>query len=359
MRRLDEALTILAGRGKVRGADQLLMTLDSELSGEPLVAVTEHERRAAMVSTKMPPVEDPKRRRLPSPAIGLAAFAVIVLTAGLLIWLLPGGGGEIAAEPTTTTGAVTTTQTVTTTEAVTTAKAVEKTPAATVDDLVHELYAALNAKDDEAFWALVTDDSHHIVYYVHVGFGRTIDEFDNIDFALSTDGGWDGIEVLGDPIVSGNTVTVPLRYNYPDEVDTGFDVLLLEPAGAGGLLVAGAVTIYADPAEPVADAAEVKDLAEANVAAWNADDAEGVLATYNTNAMLWDDLTTHDTYTGAALEQFIADNLWFDVELTGEPVISGPFAAVPNRLVTPTDTSEGVSIFRISDGKFALHGFQQ
>jgi hypothetical protein len=102
MRRLDEALTILSGRGEVRGADQLLMTLDSELSGEPLVAVTKDERRGAMVSTKERPFGAPKQRRIPSPAIGLAAFAVIVLTAGLLVWLLPGGGGEVATSPTTT-----------------------------------------------------------------------------------------------------------------------------------------------------------------------------------------------------------------------------------------------------------------
>lgn len=97
MRRLDELLTLLAARGEVRGADRLLMNLDDELSGVPLVAVTQHERRGAMVSTKQRPAETHKRRRLPSPAIGLAAFAIIVGAAGLLVSLLPGAGSEVVS----------------------------------------------------------------------------------------------------------------------------------------------------------------------------------------------------------------------------------------------------------------------
>jgi hypothetical protein len=136
MQRLDELLTVLAGRGEIRGADRLLMTLDDELSGEPLVAVTEDERRGTTV-TELRPVETPRRRRIPSPVIGLATFAVIVVAVGLLIWLLPGGEGEDTVASTTTQPTPTTaaTSATTTTVAVTTTVAIPVIPNPTLDSV--------------------------------------------------------------------------------------------------------------------------------------------------------------------------------------------------------------------------------
>ena len=40
----------------------------------------------------------------------------------------------------------------------------------------------------------------------------------------------------------------------------------------------------------------------------------------------------YTTFTGAVLREVIPGLFWVSVEITGAPLLSGPFAAVPNRL---------------------------
>ena len=290
---------------------------------------------------------------------GFVALALLALVAA-------GCGDDESA---TTTEAVTTTQAATTTEAApttTTTIAGEKAPAAGVDELVERLYSALNALDNEAFRALVTDDGVHSFYYV-AGSNYYVAESSgeitytgpHMEMDLPTIG-FRGIEVLGEPIVSGNAVAVPVAYTYPEPagVLTGFDLLVLVPTGHGWL-VGGAATFVA-AAGLEADQAAFRAIIEADVSAFNDGDVEGDLALFSADAVMWDDVTSSDaTYTGDALAEFIAESVYFDVEITGELVFSGPFAIVPNRLVAATDSSEGISLYWIRDGLIALHAFGQ
>ena len=48
------------------------------------------------------------------------------------------------------------------------------------------------------------------------------------------------IEILGEPIVSGEAIAVPVRYTYPVEGPyVGFDVFIAEAQPGGGLLIFG------------------------------------------------------------------------------------------------------------------------
>jgi len=262
-------------------------------------------------------------------------------------------------ESVTTTEAATTTQAVTTTEAASTTAAAEKTPVADADELMERVYTALNDMDNEAFRALVADDGVHSFYYVTGSTGSITDTAAYMEIDLPT-AGFRGIEVLGEPIVSGNAVAVPVAYDYPEGVLTGFDLMVLVPTGHGWLL-GGAATFVAI-GNSQADAAQVQTLTEAESATWNGGDAEAVLALYGTDAMFWSDVTSPDSaYTGDALAHFVGGTVYdFDVEGTGEPVVSGPFAVVPNHLVTGvSDTSDGISLYWIQDGLIALHAFGQ
>ena len=109
--------------------------------------------------------------------------------------------------------------------------------------------------------------------------GRSWRDLAHADFDFGSDP-LQGIEVLGEPLVSGDVVAVPVRYTYPAEalgVVTGFDVLVVKHV-EGGVLVSGAATFLA-AAGADAEAAVVQPLLEAEAAAWNADDIDGVLAT--------------------------------------------------------------------------------
>ena len=63
----------------------------------------------------------------------------------------------------------------------------------------------------------------------------------------------------------------------------------------------------------------------------------------------------------SALREFLTASLWFTVEFTGEPVMSGP---VPRRAEPPHRWTtgafyDGVYVFWISDGKIALQAYAQ
>jgi hypothetical protein len=297
----------------------------------------------------------------------------LAMTLAVLIAALAAGCAAAASAPTTqavtttsavtttrattTTGATTTTQAVTTTSAATTTTP-EKTPAATVEELITALYGALNAQDDAAFRALSTQEAQHAVYWTDGTTGSITATFDHADLDLGSTG-IRNIELLGAPVVSGDAVAIPVRYTYPDGIYTGFDLLVVAHVAPSGLLVAGGASFLGAPGFE-ADGAVVADLSETESTAWNADDVAGVLATMTDDALFWEDVTDADSArTGAALQEFVTGSVWFDVEITGVPVLSGPFAAVPNRLVAGGNSAEGISIYWIRDGKIALQAFGQ
>jgi hypothetical protein len=287
-------------------------------------------------------------------------FGVALVALALLAFGAAGCGDDESAtttEAVATTEASTTTQAATTTAAPTTSFAGAKVPAAGIGDVVERLYAALNDMDNEAFRALVTDTGEHSFYYVNLAGGSITYTGAQIDIDLPTSG-YRSIEVLGEPIVSGNALAVPVAYDYPEGLLTGFDLLVLAPTGDGWLVAGGATFIAVRGLE--ADQAALPAINEADVAAWNEGDAAGVLALYRADAMFWEQVTDVATaYTGTALEEWVAGNLYFDVEITGDPVYSGPFAVVPNRLVLGAESSEGISLYWIQDGLIALHAFGQ
>jgi hypothetical protein len=270
---------------------------------------------------------------------------------------------------TTTTRAVTTTQatttTTTTTQAPTTTLAAAKTPMATVDELVAAYYATGNAGDYDAFRALNTDDCMHAIYYAAGSVGRIIDNISHADYDFAADP-LQGIEVLGEPLVSGDVVAVPVAYTYPADVLgvlTGFDVLVVRHAD-GGLLVGGAATFFADDQpDSGADPAEAQALIEATGAAFNADDIEGMLAGYDADALFWEDMTdVATTHVGtAAIGEFFTANHFFTSESTGDLVMSGRFFAVPNRNTVEATGAffDGMMIFWIRDGKIGLQAYAQ
>jgi hypothetical protein len=263
--------------------------------------------------------------------------------------------GDGVSDPTTATVPPTTLAPTVATTA-TTAPAAPAHPA-TADELVTALYAALNAKDDAAFRALSAPGAHHTFFYdFGQGAGMFPAGFDHSASALVSTA-TTSIEVIGDVIEFGDVLAIPVRYTHPNEVDTGYDVLIVERSPQG-LLIAGGATLYAAPGlEPDPTTAEVVG---AEVAAWNAGDVAGVMALMDEVATMWDDLGNPESkHRGAALELFIDSSLWFQVELDGEFSYSGPFAAVPTRLITATDSSEGITLYLIRDGRIILQGFAQ
>lgn len=294
-------------------------------------------------------------------------YPVTLLVVGLLAGVLVAACGDDGGASTTTRAATTvattqapTTVASTTSVPVSVTPVAVKTPAGSVDELVVALYAALDAYDDEAFRALSTDGARHAVFfYDGTGHGEITANFAVANYRLAASG-IESIEILGDPIVSGEAVAIPVRYRYPEGDYVGFDVIIAEQQTGGGVLISGGVTFLADP-DLAADPTAIPVI-ETEVAAWNAGGAAGVLATMHDDAAFWDDLDGVDPttlYTGSALENFISTSLWFNVEITAEPTTSGPFIAVPNRLTASGDSSEGISIFLIRDGKIALHAYAQ
>jgi hypothetical protein len=266
-------------------------------------------------------------------------------------------GSTLPIPPTST---VTTTVS-TTSEAVTTTKPEipSKTPAATVEELVTALYAALNAKDDAALQTLSAGGAYHSFYYYDgsgpgmfpAGFAHEESELETFASNLVS------IEVTGELVVSGDAVAIPVRYTHGNEIDTGYDILRLERT-TGGLLIVGGATLYAAPT--VEMDVVTGEVVWAEHLAWNADDSAAVLAAMDPGATLWEDVTDPDTkHSDDGLADFLSSSMWFDVEFTGDLQVSGPFAAAPTRLFTSASSSEGITIYLVRDGKIVLQAFAQ
>ena len=226
-------------------------------------------------------------------------------------------------------------------------------------------YATGNAGDYDAFRALNTDDCMHAIYYVAGSVGRISDNISHADYDFAADP-LQGIEVLGESVVSGDVVAVPVAYTYPADVLgvlTGFDVLVVRHV-EGGLLVGAVATFFADnQPDLAADPVEAQALVEAAAAAFNADDIEGMLAGYEADALFWEDMTDVDTTLAGtvAMGDFFTVNHFFTSEATGDLVASGRFFAVPTRnTVEATGAGyDGMMIFWIRDGKIALQAYAQ
>ncbi len=237
-----------------------------------------------------------------------------------------------------------------------------QTPAASIEELLTAYYVGGGGPGGwDAFRALSTYDCRHTFYYVDGQVGQVAADFAHADYDFGSDPN-QGLEVLGAPLVSGDVVAVPVRYTYPDPtgVLTGFDVMVVKHV-EGGVLISGVATFVAVPGGD-AEAAVVQPLLEAEAAAWNADDIDGVLATWTDDAVFWQGVGGgYTTFTGAALREVIPGLFFVSVEMTGTPLLSGPFAAVPNRLTVEASGAgaDGISIYWVRDGKFALQAFGQ
>lgn len=230
------------------------------------------------------------------------------------------------------------------------------------DELVAALYSALNARDLAAFRALSTADAeHHLYYYGYMsgGIAGYLVESHNSDSSLNY-AGIDGVEVMGDVIVSGDTLTVPVRFTYWGEVETGFDVLVIDRGSEGWRVAGGAVFFAWPPDSEFEDEPNPWDVIAAEIVAWNAGDAAAVRATMGAHPTLWDDVTDRaTTHWGGELTSFLEAGLGSELVISGPYGISGPYLAVPTRVSTAGESSQGISIYLIRDGKIVLHGFAQ
>jgi hypothetical protein len=322
--------------------------------------------REARFTVRAPGSRPPWAR--PLAALGAAAVVLAVGVPLLLLygpWISPvtDGSTTTTAVVTTTLAPTTTEAPTSTTEAPTTTAAAAKTPMPTVDEVVAAYYATGNAGDWDAFRALSTDDCMHAIYYVEGRTGAISDNISHADYDFASDP-LQGIEVLGPAVVSERVVAIPVAYTYPDPtgVLTGFDVLVVRYV-EGGLLVGGVASFLADDRpDLVADPADARAVIDASRAAFNAEDVEGVLATMSGAAVFWEDMTDAETtHRGtAALREFLTDSLFFSVELTGDPVMSGRFLAVPSHHSADSGGfADGMYVFWISDGKIALQAYAQ
>jgi pyrimidine-specific ribonucleoside hydrolase len=232
-----------------------------------------------------------------------------------------------------------------------------KTPAASVVELVDALFAAAGAGDAAAWRGLCTDDALQSVYLVNAGIGRLMDSYPMADWDPGADP-LEGMEILGDPLVSGDAAAVPVRFNAsrvgagPVE---GF-LVIVGGRAAEGMLVAGSASFFAEVGA-ASDPAMVRDLMGAQATAWNADDVDGVLATMTDDAAFWGTVIYPDTVdSGPALRDLLVGAFSLAVEVTGPPVVSGPFAVVPLRFADEIseEAFDGLGILWVRDGEIAL-----
>lgn len=236
-------------------------------------------------------------------------------------------------------------------------------PPTAPEALVSAVYAAVNAQDDAAIAALAGPNARHGSYRVVTGPDGVPTVTPGPGYAYRdarlSETGLLVVEVTDAPLVAGYSIAVPVRYVYADEVLLGFDVFVVTTTPTGLRIAGGATFVGGFDMIPDPDAAGV--IARYR-SAWNEGDASAVMDSIATTAVFWDDIRGGDPDTAVAadeVEWFIATRLWFDVEMTGPAVISGPFLAIPNQLIAATTISEGISIFLIHDRHILLHAFAQ
>lgn len=235
-------------------------------------------------------------------------------------------------------------------------------PAATVEDLLVSLFVAAGAGDTDAWAALCTDEAVQSAYLVTEGTGRLMEP----SLMAEGDPGVNpvqGLEVLGESLVVGDAAAIAVR--HPPQGDTarhgeGF-VVVVGDRIADGLLVAHSASFIAT-GDSSTDAAVARELMEAQVATWNADDLDGVLATMSDDVVLWGDVADPDAMdSGPAVREMVAGAFALREETTGPPVTSGPFAAVPLRFTDETSGArrDVIAILWIRDGRIALMAVAQ
>jgi hypothetical protein len=231
-----------------------------------------------------------------------------------------------------------------------------KTPAASVAELVDALFAAAAGGDADAWQGLCTDEALQSVYLVTGQIGRLMDSYPMAYWDPGADP-LEGMEILGEPLVAGDAAAIPVRYTVPGQTQpaTGF-LVIVGGQVAGGLLVAGGASFFAEGG-PTADPAVAQALVVAQVAAWNADDVDGVLATMTDDVAFWGTVVYPDTMdSGPALRDLLVGAFSLAFEVTGPPVVSGPFAVVPMRFADEM-SGEAIDLLGalwLRDGKIAL-----
>jgi hypothetical protein len=169
------------------------------------------------------------------------------------------------------------------------------------------------------------------------------------------------MEVLGEPLVSGDAAAIPVRYTS-DQAGMGQVEGFIVIAGrreASGLVVAGSASLFAQSGATT-DQAVAVGLLEEFTASWNADDAGGVLATMTEDVAVWFNMAYADSIGSAAdLEMALPAAFSLSMEATGPPLLTGPFIAAP-LLGTDAGTGEAmgaIAILWVDEGKIALLAF--
>lgn len=325
-----------------------------------------------MQTVKGPPTATrPPASARRQPWLWLVVLLVIGSIAAGVVWLLDEDDNAIepAATPAATAPAANTQPVVTSGPAPTQAPdpMLSKTPMPSMEALIGATYASVEARDTDAFYALRTPEALHSVYYSAAGDFTLVGTFTpTAKLNLATDQ-LRRLERLGPPIFSGMIVAVPGEYRYATETEIGFDLFRIEKV-KDGYLIAEQATVYAKtPVDPEVERFVAEDagtLVTSFVTAWNEGDVEAARATFAPNGESWSGWhSTRDVFSGDGLTEWIADNLWIEVVAPPEEaVVAGPFLVVPNTLINSnnrTDTSDGMSLFMLEDGKIALHIFHQ
>ena len=282
--------------------------------------------------------------------LGLMLVTLAMLVAGC------GGDSSVTTTQAPTTVAPMNTQAPTTTQAATTTQAPGETPAASVEELVTGIFAALTASDAEALQGLFADGTYHRAYAVQGSVLLTVGTVHNDTYRPAGEA-W---EMLGEVMVAGRVAATPVQATYAEYQDiagawVGFDVTVLEEV-AGGFLGGAGLTMYAEvnaPGYAEADPAVVAELLAAQAAAWAAGDIDGVLADY------WEQARYVDGSQGYFPDRTELAALYagMGLEFVGEPVISGPFFAVATRVTDLASgvATDGISVYWVREGEIALH----
>lgn len=339
-------------------------SLDGLRPGDLAAVRAQLDRKRGRVAAA--PVADRGRRWRRAALVFAGAFGVTLLAVGTWLLLLRGDEGApvvpvttttTTTHVTTTTEAPTTTQApTTTTQGATTTLAPGETPAASIEELVTRIFAALTAGDAEALRGFFADGTYQRIYAVQRGAAGHVGTADNDTYQPEGEV-W---EVLGEVRVAGRVAVAPVRATYSaaagsemEGVWVGFDVTVVEEV-VDGFLGGTGVVLYTkvDSADYVeADPAEVADLLASQTAAWAAGDVDGVLAGYWEQARYVDGSRG---YSRMGLAGFFAG---MRLEFIGEPLISGPFFAVATR-VTDLESgvsADGFSVYWVNEGVIKLH----
>ena len=95
MANFETKLRWLSERGNPVGVEELIERIEADLAGDPLVVVSKRREGKPMTKTQQSPTTEP-RGRYRGPAVGVAAFAIILALVGIYYFTSSGDDNNVA-----------------------------------------------------------------------------------------------------------------------------------------------------------------------------------------------------------------------------------------------------------------------